>query len=121
MNRLADFLKLNGYWGVEHAIRREDVARRMRTSVREVKHMAEEARLAGVPILYSTDKKRGGIFLAKTEAEIEDGIERMNRMALSILRERGALRRALKERLAKLAQRDLFVDTPGTKAMMGGS
>lgn len=108
MNRLVDFLKLNHRWGAVQAIPREEVAKRMRTSVREVKHMAEEARLAGVPILYSTHSKRGGIFLAHNEAEIETGIEMLNRLALSILRERGALRRALKDRRAKIEQRDLF-------------
>ena len=76
MNRLVDFLKLNQRWGVVHAIRREDVAKRMRTSVREVKHMAEEARLSGVPILYSTHSKRGGIYLAADVSEIENGIDK---------------------------------------------
>ena len=108
MNRLVDFLKLNQRWGVAAAIRREDVAKRMRTSVRDVKHMAEDARLAGVPILYSTVKRVGGIYLAETEQEIEDGIEKMKRLAISILRERSALKRALKERQAKVEQRDLF-------------
>ena len=108
MNRLTDFLKLNHHWGEAHAIRRDDVARRLRISVREVKHMAQEARLGGTPLLYSTDAKAGGLYLAKTEAEVEAGIEKMKRLAISILRERSALRRALKERRAKLEQAELF-------------
>lgn len=114
-NALVTFLKLNQRWGVVHAIRREEVAKRMRTSVREVKHMAEEARLAGVPILYSTHKSRGGIFLAGTEAEIEDGIEKMTRMALTILRERSALRRALNARRGKVEQAELFGGNHGLR------
>lgn len=108
MNRLVDFLKLNQHWGAVKAIRREEVARRMKTSIREVKHMAEEARLEGIPILYSTNKNRGGIFISKNEAEIEAGIDKMKRMALTLLRERSALKRALVKRREKVEQSDLF-------------
>ncbi len=108
MNKLVEFLKLNHRWGVIQAVRREDVAEQMRVSVREVKHMAEEARLAGVPIMYSTHSKRGGIFLASNEAEIENGIDKLTRLAVSILRERRALKLALKERRAKVEQVELW-------------
>ncbi len=108
MNRLVDFLQLNQHWGAAQAIRREDVAKRMRISVRDVKHMAEEARLDGIPVLYSTNKKRGGIFITADAAETEAGIEKMKRMALTLLRERSALKRALKERQEKMEQSDLF-------------
>jgi hypothetical protein len=70
--------------------------------------MAEEARLAGIPILYSTDANHGGIFLADSAQEIEEGINKLTRLALSILRERSALKRALKKRLESVEQRQLF-------------
>jgi len=108
MNRLVEFLERHGHRGWGRAIRREDLAGWLSVSVRAVKHMAEDARLAGIPLLYSTDAKAGGLYLAETEREIEDGIDKLTRLAVSILRERRALKLALKEQRAKVQQRELF-------------
>ncbi|MHC4176027.1 MAG: hypothetical protein ACYSWU_00885 [Planctomycetota bacterium] len=106
MNELVRFFE--GRRGKENAKTRLEISGWLGCSVREVKHLAEEARLAGVPILYSTDAKSGGIFLADTGQEIEEGIDKLTRLALSILRERSALKRALKKRREKVEQRELF-------------
>lgn len=108
MNRLVAFLERHGHRGRGRAIRRDALAGWLSVSIRDIKHMAEEARLGGVPVLYSTDANAGGLYLAQTDTEIEQGIEKLNRLAMSILRERGALRRALKARRAKVEQKDLF-------------
>ena len=108
MNRLTAFLRGRGWVGRSHAIRRQVVASCMGISVREVKKLAEEARLKGTPLLYSTDSRRGGIYLAENEAEIQGGIDKMTRLAVSILRERRALKLALKKRQESVRQKELF-------------
>lgn len=108
MNKLVEFLKRNGYLGREKAIRRKDVAGWLGVSVRDVKAFAEAARLEGIPVLFSTDAKRGGIFLASGEAEIENGIDKLTRLALSLLRERSSLKRALKKRRERVEQKQLW-------------
>ena len=108
MNRLVGYLKFYGNVGRERSWRRENLAKGMGISVRQVKKMAEEARLAGVPILYNTDSRRGGIYLAENDDEVQDGIDKMTRLALSLLRERSALKRALKKRRESVAQRQLW-------------
>ncbi len=108
MNRLPGYLRFCGAVGRRHSLKRERLAKQMHISVRRVKKLAEESRLAGVPILYNTDSRRGGIYLAENEAEIQDGIDMMTRLALSLLRERSALKRALKKRRESVAQRELF-------------
>lgn len=108
MNALVKFLETHGHRGWGRAIKREDLAGWLSVSVRAVKHMAEDARLAGIPLLYSTDATAGGLYLAETDREIEDGIDKLTRLAVSILRERRALKRALKEQRSKVEQRELF-------------
>ena len=108
MNPLVKFLERHGHRGWGRAIKREALAGWLSVSVRTVKHMGEEARLAGIPLLYSTDAIAGGLYLAETEREIEDGIDKLTRLAVSILRERRALKLALKERRAKVEQRSLW-------------
>lgn len=108
MNRLPGYLKFCGAVGRGHSLKRERLAKQMGISVRRVKKMAEEARLAGIPILYNTDPRRGGLYLAETEREIEDGIEKLTRFAVSILRERRALKLALKKRRESVRQKELF-------------
>lgn len=106
MNELVKFLQ--GYRGKAQAKTRLELSHWLNCSIRDVKLMAEEARLEGIPILYSTDAKSGGIYLADTVQETEEGVEKLTRLALSILRERSALRRALKKRREKVEQRELF-------------
>jgi len=108
VNRLVGYLRFCGAVGRGHSLKRERLAKQMHISVRQVKKMSEESRLAGIPILYNTDSRRGGIFLAETDEEIQDGIDKMTRLALSLLRERSALKRALKKRRERVEQRELF-------------
>jgi len=107
-NRLVLFLRTHGHRGWGRAIKRESLAGWLSVSVRSVKHMAEEARLAGIPLLYSTDANAGGLYLAETEREIEDGIDKLTRLAVSILRERRALKLALKKSRESVRQKELF-------------
>lgn len=108
MNRLVGYLKFCGAVGRGHSLKRERLAKQMHISVRQVKKMSEEARLAGIPILYNTDSRRGGIYLAENEVEIQEGIDKMTRLALSLLRERSALKRALKKSRESVRQKQLF-------------
>ena len=67
VNRLPGYLRFCGAVGRGHSLKRERLAKQMHISVRRVKKLAEESRLAGVPILYNTDSRRGGIYLAENE------------------------------------------------------
>lgn len=106
--KLSEFLKSRGKVGKANAMPREDVAAWLEISVREVKNLAQEERLAGVPIAYSTDSKTGGIFLAETPEEIEALLGKIQRLALSLLRERSALKRKLREEREKILQSRLW-------------
>ncbi len=108
MNAVVAHLKRHGHVGWGRSIKRDVLAGWLSVSVRAVRNMAEEARLAGIPVIYSTDANEGGYYLAETEREIEAGVEKLERLALSILRQRSALKRALKDQRAKVQQRELF-------------
>ena len=108
MNPLVKFLETHGHRGWGRAIKRDVLAGWLSVPVRAVKLMAEEARLAGIPLLYSTDAIAGGLYLAETEREIEAGIDKLTRLAVSILRERRALKLALAKRRSKEEQKELF-------------
>lgn len=69
--------------------------------------ICEELRGAGYPVLYSTDSN-GGIYLAATEKEIEDGLVKLENLAMSILSEKAALRRALERMRESSVQKSLF-------------
>lgn len=101
---LADFLKGTGHIGKAHAIRREELARVLGVSVREVKALAESERLAGRFVCYSPDAKTGGIYLAANDAERRDLMDQIERECLRRLRQRSALKRAMTNR----GQLDLF-------------
>ncbi len=87
---------------------RQDVAAWLCVSVRAVKAMAEEERLAGVPIGYSTDSKKGGLYLCETDLEIVELLKKIERLAISLLRERSALKRKLREKREKRLQGHLW-------------
>ena len=108
MNTLVERLKAHGNVGEARAIRRDALALRLGLTVREVKAQAEAARVLGEPVLYSTDAHSGGIYLGETEQEIEQGIAKLTRLALSLLRERSSLKRALRRSRERLVQRELI-------------
>ncbi len=106
--KLSDFLRSRGCVGKDHAMPRLDVASWLGISIREVKGYAEVERLAGVPIGYSTDPKKGGLYLCDGEQEVLDLLAKIERLALSLLRERSALKRKLRENREKRLQSHLW-------------
>ncbi len=75
--------------------KRERVAEYLEISVRMVRKTAQLARKKGVPIGYSTDKKRGGLYICKDPVELRKAIKKMSGLALTLLGERRSLKEAL--------------------------
>lgn len=86
-----------GALGVARAVKRDDLARRLHVSGRELRSLCEEARLAGWFIGYST-KSPGGIYAADTDDERMAIIEQISATCRHRLRQRSALRRSLRAR-----------------------
>lgn len=104
MNRLTIYLRAKGHTGEAKAIKRIDLARALGTSIREVRALAEEARLAGEFVGYSTHSRRGGIYLAETSDERMGIYRRVRAECIHRLRQHRSLRRAL----MNLHQGELF-------------
>lgn len=103
--------------GKENAKRRRKIAADLRwgwevggddSGIRRVKAAAEELRLEGVPIGYSTDSEDGGLYLCTSPSEIKDVLAKLRRLALSILREYSAVKRALVKAEEAQVQKELF-------------
>jgi hypothetical protein len=107
MNPLVTYLRARAHIGKARAIRRNDLAAALGISVRDVKAHAEQARLAGTAVCYSTSATNGGLYLAANEQEVEEALRKLERLALSILRERSALKRARRRMLETGVQREL--------------
>ena len=105
-NVLVERLRRLGAIGQSHAVKRETLAGWLSVTVREVKAMAEEARLAGIPVGYSTDSTSGGLFLCERREEIRDCMGKLRRLALKLLREYSALKRSLS--IERREQMELF-------------
>ena len=111
MNALVAHLLNCGYVGSDSAITRTELAAAIGISVRAVKHLAEQARLDEYEretVCYSTSAIGGGIYLAADDGEVEAAEAKLRRLALSILRERSALRRKLRRRREAAVQGRLF-------------
>jgi hypothetical protein len=104
-NPLLSHLHAHGAIGKRNAIPRDILAASMRLPLRDVQALAEAARLDGEFVCFSKSAKRGGMYLAETDAERDELLDRLRRECLSRLKQRRSLRLALRNRW----QRDLFV------------
>lgn len=105
-NRLVDFLFEKGIVGKERACRRSVVAALMAIRVRELKKLAESARLDGHFVGYSQSSEEGGIYLAATDEEREELFHKIRGECLRRLKQYTALKRSLKDRHQQKIQFD---------------
>lgn len=75
--------------------KRERIAEYLGITVRMVRKTAQEARKRGVPIGYSTDRKRGGLYICKDPVELRRAIKKIRGLALTLLGERRSLQQSL--------------------------
>jgi len=86
---LERLLEVNG------TTKRDKVAEYLEISVRMVRKTAQLARKKGVPIGYSTDRKKGGLYICKDPVELRRAIKKMRGFALTILGEHRSMKQAL--------------------------
>jgi hypothetical protein len=90
-------LKAVGIVGLANAVRRDELAAIIGISGRALRAVCEEARLAGHFVAFSVASP-GGIFLCATDAERDELLRQITDTCRHRLRQRGALRRALRSR-----------------------
>lgn len=96
-NRLVAFLFDKGIVGKDKAVRRSIIAAIMAIRVRDLRELAEDARLDGHFVGYSTHATEGGIFLAGTDEEREEIFNRIRSECLGRLRQYSSLKRSLRD------------------------
>lgn len=97
-NRLVDYCFEKGIVGKAQAVRRSVLAALLAVSVRDLREMAEAARLDGHFIGYSTHAVDGGIYLAGTDEEREEMFHKIRGECLGRLRQYSALKKSLRDR-----------------------
>ena len=97
MNNLVKHLRDMAAIGKANALRRADIAKALDVSIRDVREMAEAARLKGEFVCYST-ASNGGLYLPMNDAEKMGQIERLRSECRRRLRQYSALLRSLVDR-----------------------
>ena len=103
---LTETLKAIGAVGKAKAVKRAVLAADLGVPIREVRAQAEDARLRGEFVCYSTSNVDGGIYLAATDDERMAVIALIRNESVRRLRQYSALRRAIRGR----GQGSLFPD-----------
>lgn len=103
-----DAKRLLAYLGHhEFPVRRKEIAMELGWSIRKLQKSAESARLSGVPIGYSTSRTEGGVYLCRTPIEVRYMIDKIERMAKSLLIERAAVKKTL-AKMETAGEKELF-------------
>ena len=95
MNVLIRFLENSGAIGKGKAMRRATIAGALGVPIREVRELAEAARLHGEFVCYST-ASNGGLYLPANDDEKMGQIARLRAECVRRLRQYSALRRGLR-------------------------